>query len=212
MHDVVVVPRRLLPDQTVSEFLERARVVGPSGQGGDFGEHLENRPAAWLAGTGWEFGSNGLHITGGDVGLLDFQPGSDYRFEFDLEMPLEGQGIAGWIVRAQSQGDFLLFQIQSADSTYSAPEFKTQPNTLRPHLRRYGEWTIVDPMPLPKEVRRGETHHVAVECSGAQIAVFLDGEKIYAGSDGGFSAGTVGFRAAGPAEQAVVRNVRLSKK
>jgi hypothetical protein len=211
MHDVVIVPMRLFPAPAVSEFVERARATGASYHGGAFGEHLENQPDAWLAGTGWEFGSNALHITGGDVGLLDFQPGSNYRFEFDLELPPEGQGIAGWIVRAQSQGDFVMFQIQSADSTYNAPEFKTQPNTLRPHIRRYGEWTIADPVPLPKEIHRGETHHVGVECSGAQIMVFLGDQKIYTGSDGGFSTGTVGFRATSSAEQALIRNIALKK-
>jgi hypothetical protein len=104
-----------------------------------------------------------------------------------------------------------MFQLQSADSPYKAPQFKTQPNTLRPHVRHNGQWTIADPVPLPKPVRQGETHRIGVECRGAEITVFLDGEKVCRRDDAGFHGGSVGFRAAGPAEQGLFRNIALRK-
>jgi hypothetical protein len=128
-----------------------------------------------------------------------------------LTLPREGQGVTGWIVRAQSESDCLMFQIQSVDSPYRAPEFKTRPNTLRPHLRRWDGWTIADPVPLPKEIRRGETHHIATECRGSRIAVFVDGEKVHEQSDAGFQRGSVGFRVSAPAEQGRFQNITLRK-
>ncbi len=211
MHDVIVVPSKLLSNGVLAGFSKRVASVPESSAGCGFGTQLEQKPDAWTASAGWHFSPNGLRITGGDVGLLDFNPGANYRFEFDLELPNEGQGIAGWVVRAQGPGDCLLFQIQSADSTYSAPEFKTRPNTLRPHIRRYGEWTIADPVPLSKPLHRGENHHFAVDCKGPVITVYLDGAKVYTGDDGGFSSGTVGFRATGPSEQGLFRNISLSR-
>ena len=103
------------------------------------------------------------------------------------------------------------FQLQSADSAYNAPQFKTRPNTLRPHLCRNGEWTIAEPVPLPKPVRQGETHRIALACRGAPITVFLDGEKIHTQDDAGLQGGSVGFRAAGPPEQGLFRNISLRK-
>jgi hypothetical protein len=221
MHDVVVVSADFV-DGVSPQFLspltpalspsdgerEKQKRVGltPSTF---FGENLEQHPERWIAADGWQFGSNALHVTGGDVGLIDGEGYADYRFEFDLELPREGQGMAGWIVRAQDPGNCLLFQLQSADSPYVAPEYQTRPNTLRPHIRRDGEWTLTEPLPLPKQVRRGETHHIAVECRGPQVTVFLDGLKVSVHDDGGFRTGAVGFRASGIVEQGLFRNIAL---
>lgn len=143
--------------------------------------------------------------------LIDGEGYADYRFEFELVLPKEGQGIAGWVVRARSAEDCVMFQLQSADSTYSAPQYRTRPNTLRPHVRRNGQWTLSDPVPLPKEVRQGEAHRIAVECRGEKVEVFLDGEKIHTQSVPDLRAGAVGFRAATPAEQGLFRQIVLRK-
>jgi hypothetical protein len=82
---------------------------------------------------------------------------------------------------------------------------------LRPNIRRWEGWTIADPVPLPKEIRRGETHHIATECRGSRITVFVDGEKVHEQSDFGFLHGSVGFRASGPAEQGRFQNITLRK-
>jgi hypothetical protein len=119
--------------------------------------------------------------------------------------------VTGWIVRAKDASNCLLFQIQSADSTCNAPEWKTRPNTLRPHVRRNGEFTLAEPVTLPKEVRRGETHHIVTECRGSQVTVLLDGEKVVTQEDAGLRTGTVGFRAAGSTERGLFRNISLNK-
>ena len=210
-HDLIVVPVGLLAPSVTSHLTARAARAAQMLSGPFFGERLELNPDIWVGAGGWQFTSNALQVTGGEVGLLDGQGYTNYQFEFDLELPLAGQGITGWIVRAKEASDCLLFQLQSADSTYNAPQWKTRPNTLRPHVRRDGEWIIAEPVPLPKEVRRGETHHIAVECRGPKVTVLIDGIKVITQSDTGLSTGTVGFRASGPLEQGLFRNISLQK-
>jgi hypothetical protein len=189
----------------------RAEQAAQALSGPFFGQHLELKPDLWIGANGWQFASNALEITGGDVGLLDGQGYADYRFEFDLELPPTGEGVTGWIVRAKDASNCLLFQLQSADSTCNAPEWKTRPNTLRPHVRHDGEWVLAEPVALPREVRRGETHHIVMECRGSQVTVLLDGEKVLTQEDAGLRAGTVGFRAAGATERGLFRNIALQQ-
>jgi hypothetical protein len=196
---------------TRTKFADRLTATNPPPPGPRYGTHLEDQARFWPDVLGWVFTPQGILISGGDVGLIDGEGYADYCFEFDLTLLREGQGITGWIVRAQSESDCLMFQIQSADSPYRAPEYKTRPNTLRPHLRRWEGWTVADPVPLPKEIRRGESHHIATECRGSRIAVFVDGEKVHEQSDAGFLRGSAGFRASGPAEQGRFQNITLRK-
>jgi hypothetical protein len=210
-HNLVVVPADSIPAATRTKIADRLTTANPPLAGPRYGTHLEDQARFWPEGLGWVFTPQGLRITGGDVGLIEGEGYADYCFEFDLTLPREGQGITGWIVRAQSESDCLMFQIQTADSPYRAPEYKTRPNTLRPHLRRWEGWTVADPVPLPKEIRRGETHHIATECRGNRVAVFVDGEKVHEQSDGGFLRGSVGFRVAAPAEQGWFQNIALRK-
>jgi len=211
VYDLVVVPADQLPAAALHSFEKRAGEVRAGQVGPIFGADLEKRPEAWLPASDWKFTPEGLLVHGGDIGLLDGEGYGDYRFDFDMTLPKEGEGIAGWIVRAGSESDCLMFQLQSADSPFKAPEFKTRPNTLRPHTRRNGQWTVLDPVPLPKEIRRGESHHVTVECRGDEIAVALDRQSIYRQKLPGWPGGTVGFRAAGPAEQGLFRHIRLER-
>jgi DUF1680 family protein len=209
VHDMVIVPAGQLPAEALRRFVARAPQTLAAAARPCFGEHLEKQAQAWLGGPGWQFTPEGLRVSAGDIGLLEGEGYADYRFEFDMELPRAGRGITGWVVRAADPYNCLHFQIQSADSTINAPEFTTRPNTLRPHARHNGQWTIADPVPLPREVLRGQSHHVAVECRGPSITVFLDGDKVFTGDDAGFRTGTVGFRASGPDEQGLFRNICL---
>ncbi len=211
VHDVLVVPRSALPAPALARFTARAKEAETAIRGPFFGTDLEKSPDLWLGAGGWEFKPEGLRVSGGDIGLIDGEGYGDYRFEFELVLPQEGQGIAGWVVRAKDASECVMFQLQSADSLFSAPEFKTKPNSLRPHVCRNGQWQIADPVPLPKEVRRGEAHRIAVECRGERVEVSLDGERIHAQSAPGLREGAVGFRAAGPAEQGIFRKISLTK-
>ncbi len=209
--DLVVVPAEQLPAAALASFAKRAKEAATGHAGPIFGEDLEKKPGVWLPASDWKFTPEGLLVRGGEIGLLDGEGYGDYRFDFELVLPKEGDGITGWVVRAGSESDCLMFQLQSADSPFKAPEFKTRPNTLRPHTRRNGQWTVLDPVSLPKEVRRGESHHVTVECRGEEIAVALDGQSIYRQKIPGWSGGTVGFRASSPAEQGLFRHIRLER-
>jgi hypothetical protein len=208
--NLVLVPADLISPAARTRLAEGAGAA-PSFHGPFYGTNLEAQPDLWQSTSEWNFRPDGLLVAGGDMGLLEGEGYENYRFEFDVQLPKEGQGITGWIVRARSANDLVLFQLQSADSSLHAPQFKTRPNTLRPHLRRNGDWVVADPVSLPKEIRRGETHHIAVECRGEQITVLLDGEKIHAQTDAGGRTGTVGFRASSSVEQGLFRNVTLQK-
>ena len=210
-HNLVVVPSDSIPAAARTKLAERLTAAVATLAGPRYGTHLDAEVRFWPEVQGWTFTPQGILITGGDVGLIEGGGYEDYCLEFDLTLPADGQGITGWIVRAQSESDCLMFQIQSADSPYRAPEYKTRPNTLRPHVRRWEGWAIADPVPLSKELRRGETHHIATECRGNRITVFVDGEKVHEQSDAGLRRGSVGFRASGPAEQGRFQNITLRK-
>ena len=210
-HDVIVVPTEFLTLATAPGLAARAAQAAQELSGPFYGDHMELDPDSWIGASAWEFTSNTLQVSGGGVGLLDGRGYSDYRFEFDLELPLAGQGVTGWVVRAKDSSNYLLFQLQSADSTCNLPEWKTRPNTLRPHVCKDGELRIAEPVTLPKEVRRGETHRIIVECRGPTVTVLLDGDRVFAQEDNGLRAGTVGFRAAGSSEQGRFKNISLHK-
>jgi len=210
--DLVLAPAGTLPAGALASLAERARKAEEAIAGPFFGEDLETRSDIWIGAGGWEFAAGELRVSGGEVGLIDGEGYADYRFEFDLTLPPDGFGITGWVVRAASESDCLMFQFQTADSPYDAPEFKTRPNTLPPHIRRGGAWTIADPIPLPKEIRRGETHHIATECRGDRIEVFLDGTRIHAQGDSGYRTGAVGFRAGGAGERGIFRKITLLRR
>jgi hypothetical protein len=209
MHDLIVVPTALLPAQALQDFVTRAGTTLAATAAPFFGEHLEQRSELWAPTANWQFTPRGLLVNGGSVGLLDSEGYGDCRFEFDLELPREGQGISGWVVRATSESEHLMFQLQSADTTLDAPQFKTRPNTLRPHVCHWGQWTLGETVPLPKQILRGETHHIAVECRGPRTTVFLDGEKIFQTENPEYQTGTVGFHASNEGEQGLFRNVSL---
>ncbi len=209
MFDAVVVPALSLDAKKLQGIAARAAAASPGGP--VFGEDLEKRRDLWPEVQGWTFKPEGLLVAGGDVALMQAEGHRDYRFEFDLVLPQEGQGIGGWIVRALDAEHCVMFQLQGADSPFDAPEFKTKPNTLRPHLRRGGQWTILDPVPLPKEVKRGESHRIAVECRGDAVEVFLDGARVHSMRVPDHREGGVGFRAGSPAEQGLFRKVSLRR-
>ena len=210
MFDLVVVPAAsLTPD--LAKLAARAK-QGPNERAAPvFGENLEKRPEIWPHKAEWKFTPQGLLVFGGNMGLLHAEGYLDYRFEFELTVPKEGQGISGWVVRARDADNCLMFQLQTADSTVNAPEFNTRPNTLRPHACTSGQWQIDEPVPLPKKIHRGEPHRIAVECRQGTVEVFLDGQRIYSRTDVDLRGGTVGFRAVGPNEQGLFRAISLKK-
>lgn len=210
-HDVTIIPADRLSSEELSRFARRAADVADAPSAPTYGEGLEKRPEIWLdPGNGWRYQSSGL-LALSDIGLLDGEGYQDYRFEFEVTLPKEGQGITGWVVRARSESDCLMFQIQGSDSNYKPGQLKAQPNTLRPHVRRGGRWTAQEPIELKNKVLKGEIYHVATECRGEQVTVWVAGEKVYSGKDAGLHEGTVGFRAASAAEQGLFRNISLSK-
>ncbi|MCY3017970.1 MAG: glycoside hydrolase family 127 protein [Planctomycetota bacterium] len=209
MCNLVVVPAASLDAKRLESLANRARATATGATGPSFGENLEKKRELWPDVAGWTFKPEGLLVAGGDTGLMNGEGFKDYRFEFDLTLPPEGQGIAGWIVRARDAENCVMYQLQSADSPYSAPEYKTKPNTLRPHVRRNGQWEMSEPLLLPKEIRRGEAHHIVVNCRGDTVEVQVDGTKAHTMRVPDHREGTVGFRASGPAEQGLYRKITL---
>ena len=102
MFDLVVVPASSL-GANIDGLATRAKESQSEKATPIFGTNLEKRPENWAVGDGWKFTSQGLLVTAGDIGLLDGEDYGDYRFDFELTVPKEGQGIAGWVVRARTR-------------------------------------------------------------------------------------------------------------
>jgi len=210
MFDLVIVPIAALKAD-IGGLTARAKEAEDEQVAPIYGANLERRPEIWASNAGWSFTLRELLVSSGDIGLIDADGYGDYRFEFELTVPKEGRGIAGWVVRAKDEDNCLMFQLQTADSTLNAPEFKTRPNTLRPHRRTGGQWEIGEPVTLPKAVHKGESHQIAVECRQGTVEVFLDGQRIYGRTGVDLRGGSVGFRASDPAEQGRFRAISLRK-
>lgn len=206
-YNLLVVPANFISKEVRSKFASRLQDFEIP----HYGANLEKRMELWPATLPWNFKQTGILITGGNIGLMEGQGYKDYRFEFDLLLPKEGQGITGWIVRAKSEDDCMMFQLQSGDSPYNAPPFKTRQNTLRPISRKNGMWNVEEPVPLPRQIRRGEWHHLVTECLKNRITVFIDGEKVYELKDDDFQDGAVGFRVNEPLDQGLFNNISLQK-
>jgi hypothetical protein len=210
--DLVVAPDADLPAASLKGLAARAHAAETAALGPHYGSSLEKQAELWPDLPGWKLTPGGLLITGGDVGLMNGQGYKDYRLDFDLRLPADGQGITGWIVRARDPDNCIMFQIQSADSPFAMPEFKTKPNTLRPHTRINGQWTVLTPISLPNPIRRGETHHITTECLGDRIRVLVDGKLAADLTMKGFADGSVGFRANSPDEQGLFTNISLTQE
>ena len=124
---MVVVPTESLGLVAAPGLAARAAQAAQELSGSFYGDHIELNPDAWIGAGGWEFAPNALHVNGGGVGLLDGHGYGDYRFEFDLELPLGRTGVAGWIVRAKDSSNYMLFQLQSADSTITSRNGRPAP-------------------------------------------------------------------------------------
>jgi hypothetical protein len=211
-HDIMIVPADHLTVKERSRFAQRAADVVDPQNSAFYGERLEKRSEIWAdPGSGWSYKSSGILALWGDIGLLNGVGYKDYRFEFDLMLPKEGQGITNWVVRAQNESDYVMFQIQCNDMNYSANEWKTEPNTLRSYVRRGGEWTAVETVKLKKNILKDRSYKVATECHGEQVTVWIDGEKVYRGNYAGHREGTVGLRAGRAVEQGLFNNISLKK-
>lgn len=206
-YNLVVVPDNVISDEARARFAVRV----PEFETPYYGKNLEKKKDLWPTNEAWTFKPEGILITGGNVGLVERQGYTDYRFEFDVKLPEDGQGITGWIVRAKDDNNSMMFQLQSDDSSYKAPEHKTRPNTLRPLARKKGQLTVADPVSLHKKIRRGETLRVATECRGSRITVFVDGEKVYEKNDEDFQQGSVGFRVSAPLDQGLFSDISLQE-
>lgn len=207
VYDLVVVPAGIITPAVRAGFAARL----PQAQVPHYGTNLEKQAGLWPVMMPWTFGPEGISIKGGDIGLLEGSGYKDYRFEFNLKMPVEGRGITGWVVRAKDENNCIMFQIQSSDTQYNAPRFKTKANSLRTLIRSNGEWTILDPVSLPVTVKKGEIHHIATECAGNSVSVYIDGQKIHEYNDHTFPRGTIGFRVKESFEEALVTNISLKE-
>jgi len=207
-YNLIVIPAEDISKAARSRFASRINESYVA----HYGNNLEKNTELWPVTLPWEFTPKGILVTGGGIGLMEGKGYQDYQFDFDLTLPVEGDGITGWIVRAGDENNCMMFQLQSTDSQYDTPEFKKQANSIRMIACRNGEWKMVgEPITLGKEIRKGESHHISTECSQAQIKLFVDGQQVYETSDQGLQTGGVGFRVNDAHEQGLFDNIRLYK-
>lgn len=218
-YDMVIIPRNHLSSKDLLRFARRASNVADAPESPVYGEGLEKRSEAWVdPGNVWHYLSSGLEVLWGDIGMLEGGGYKDYRFEFDMTLPKSGYGVTSWVVRALSETNYLMFQIQSSDTRYKANQWITGPNSLRPHERHGNTWTALEPIELNIKILREKAYHVVTECRGELVTVWINGEKVYNHKYSGFSEGTVGFhsgtapdRAGSSSEMGLFSNISLKK-
>lgn len=209
-YNLVVIPERIISKADRKRFASRVpmqQALIPH-----YGTNLEKNPDIWPGKSSWNFLPDGILITGGYTGLIEGKDYQDYQFDFDLTLPLDGQGVAGWVVRVQDENNCILFRIQSADSPFEGAGFKNYPNSLRPETCKNGHWQIAKPVTLPMQIKTGGKYQVRTVCKGSVIEVFIDGTKVYEQSAEGIQAGAVGFTVGGKHDQGFFQNIGLIKQ
>lgn len=211
-HDVIIVPADYVTAKDRLSFAMRVTKEGNAQEDALYGDKLEKRPEIWAdPGSGWSYRPTGILALWGDIGLLNGIGYKDYRFDFDLKLPKEGQGLTNWVVRAQDESDYLMFQLQSNDINYKSKDWKAEPNTLRSYMRKDGKWIAGETVKLKRDIIKDTSYKVTTECRGEQITVWIDGEKAYSGNYAGNREGTIGFRAGRAVEQGLFSNISLKK-
>ena len=208
-YNLVVIPDRLITKADRKKFASRVQMqqaLVPH-----YGTNLEKDPEIWPAKSSWNFLPDGLLITGGYTGLIEGKDYQDYQFDFHLTLPSDGQGVAGWVVRAQDDNNCILFRIQSEDSPFEGAGFKKFPNSLHPETCKNGDWQIAKPVTLPMQIKIDGKYHIRTVCKGSVIEVFIDGIKVYEQSAEGIQAGAVGFTVGGKHDQGFFQNIGLIK-
>ena len=125
----------------------------------------------------------------------------DYTSTFQVKIV---QNQAGWLVRAQTAQDGLLFILNDSTDTTGTP------NTLQELDVHAGAYTSLGSVPLPSALVAGSWHTVATTVSGTTTTVSLDGVQLASLDSTTFPAdaltyptGTVGFREFAGEEAAV---------
>jgi len=205
-YNLVVIPEKMLPASEIKKFTNRIK----GAEIPHYGCSLEKKEFLWPNTLPWKFTPTGIHVTGGDVGLIEGGGYKDYKFEFDMVLPTEGEGISGWVVRAQDADNYLMLQIQSSDTKYNDPNVKTTPNSLRIIPKMHGQYIIEEPIVIAKNLVTGKKYHVVTQCVDKNISIFIEGEKV-ASYNTTLRDGLVGFRVSQPLDQGIFSNICLTK-
>ena len=126
----------------------------------EFVDDFTGAAAAWNAPPTWQASPGKLRVQGKGIGLIKDASYKDFRMEFDVSFA-NGKG-AVWILRAQDQHSYYLFQL-------TGPNAPT-PNVFRTFLYQEGQSKLLKLLRVPENLGiPGDKFHVIVEARGPEI-------------------------------------------
>ena len=126
----------------------------------EFVDDFTGAGTAWNAPATWQASPGKLRVQGNGIGLIKEASYKDFRMEFDLSFA-NGKG-AVWILRAQDQRSYYLFQL-------TGPNAST-PNVFRTFLYQEGQSKLLKLLRVPENLGiPGDKFHIIVEARGSEI-------------------------------------------
>ena len=140
--------------------LALTRVVFSSDFADDFtaGAGLWNAPATWQAKPG------NLKVQGKGFGLIKDADYKDFRMDFDISFT-NGKG-AVWILRAQDENTYYLFQMTGPNAQ--------DKETFRTYLYQNGQAKLLKVFRVPESLSvPGDKFHIKIEVNGPEIKHYI---------------------------------------
>lgn len=126
----------------------------------EFMDDFRTAAAAWNAPPTWQASPGKLRVQGKGIGLIKDATYKDFRMEFDVSFA-NGKG-AVWILRAQDQQSYYLFQL-------TGPNAAT-PNVFRTFVYQQGQSKLLKTLRVPENLGiPGDKFHIIVEARGSEI-------------------------------------------
>lgn len=126
----------------------------------EFVDDFTGAAAAWNAPDTWQAGPGKLRVQGKGIGLIKDASYKDFKMAFDLTFG-NGKG-AVWILRAQDQQSYYLFQL-------TGPNAAT-PNVFRTFLYQGGQSKLLKLLRVPENLGiPGDKFHIIVEARSSEI-------------------------------------------
>lgn len=130
----------------------------------DFADDFTAGPGLWNAPATWQAKSGNLKVQGKGFGLIKDADYKDFRMDFDVSFG-NGKG-AVWILRAQSEDTYYLFQLTGPNAA--------DKNIFRTFLYQNGQSKLLKVFRVPENLSLpGDKFHIIVEANGAEIKHYI---------------------------------------
>jgi hypothetical protein len=121
----------------------------------------------WQAPASWRIDARKLLVSGPAMGWLGSREYQNFKLDFQLQLA-NGRG-AAWAIRAETPGDFYLFQLRG-------PSASQAPNTIVVHLYRQGRSAAsTPPQPVPIDLGvKDDWLHITAVADGPMITHYVE--------------------------------------